>query len=115
MVECERIPYMSLIDWLVYNLRIYATEGGGSEALWLAATLLGDYAWDKIMKYEIDGKPLIKHLLKCIKDPFIRDEDEWDEYLRCVEEKLEPLLKELEPNLRKFMRALEESVKKLEI
>jgi len=114
MVECERIPYMSLVDWLVYNLRIYATEGG-SEALWLATTLLGDAAWDKIMKYEINGKPLIKHLLKCIKDPLTRDEDEWDEYLRCVEEKLEPLLKELEPGLKKFYKSLEDAVKNLKI
>jgi len=115
MVECDRIPYMSLVDWLVYNLRIYAVEGGGSEALWLATSLLGDDAWDKIMKHEIDGKPLIKHLLKCIKDPLTRDEEEWDEYLRCVEEKLEPLLKELEPGLKKFYKSLEDAVKNLKI
>jgi len=116
MVECDRIPYMNLVDWVVYNLRVYAVEGGGSESLWLAVTLFGDYAWDKIMRFEGNGKSLAEILIEgCIRDPFTRDEDEWDEYMRCIEEKLWPLLKQLEPGLIKIEKGLEQAIKKLRI
>lgn len=107
MVECDRIPYMSLVDWIVYNLRVYAIESGAEDATTLATALLGDYGWDKIMLYKINGKPLIKHLLReCIKNPVTRDEDEWNEYMRCIEEKLFPVFKELEPGLRQVMKGV---------
>jgi len=118
MVECDRIPYMNLVDWVVYNLRVYAIESGAEDATIFAASLLGDYGWDRIMLYKVNGRPLIKHLLKeCIKNPVTRDEDEWDEYMRCIEEKLSPVFNELEPGLRQVMegmkKALKESLKKV--
>ena len=105
---------MNVVDWIVHNLRVYAVEGGGSEALWLASIWLGDYAWDKIMRYEIKGRPLAEILVReCIRDPFTRDEDEWDEYMRCIERKLWPLLKQLEPGLMKIEKGLEQAIKGL--
>ena len=114
MVECDRIPYMSLVDWVVYNLRVYAIESGAEDATILAVALLGDYAWDRILLYKVDGKPLIKQLLrKCIKNPVTRDEDEWDEYMRCIEEKLFPLFQKLEPNLRQVKEGMREALKEV--
>ena len=114
MVECDRIPYMSIVDWIVHNLRVYAVESGAEDATILVATLLGDYGWDMIMLHEVDGKPLVNWLLReCVENPVTRGEDEWDEYMRCIEEKLLPLFKRLEPGLRQVKEGIREALKEL--
>ena len=115
MVECDHIPYMSLVDWVVYNLRVYLIEVGADEPTMIAVTLMGDWFWDKLLLADMNGKKLVNRLIEeCIRDPTIRDEDEWTEYMQCIEQHLLPALKELEPYMKQVLEAMEKGLKNLE-
>lgn len=110
MVECDSFPYLNLQDWIVHNIKVYGMNVGLHDGWYRVLNWLGDGAWDKILMYEVkDGKKLVEVLIKkCIEDPFSRDEDEWNEYIECIVEFLNPVIEKIAPHLEEVEKRIKE-------
>ncbi|RLG84031.1 MAG: hypothetical protein DRO39_07945 [Thermoprotei archaeon] len=114
MVECDTFPYLNLQDWIVHNIKVYAMNVGLEDEWYPVLKWLGDGGWDAIMTHEVNGKKLAEVLIdECIDDPFSRDEEEWEGYVECIVQKLEPLIKEIGPKFADLDKRLEEAVRRL--
>lgn len=111
----EEPEYMTLQDWLLYNLRVYGVKVGFDDpAMNNALVFLSSYAWDQVLLAEVgvEGERFIEKLIEtCIDDPTTRDEDLWEEYMECVAESLKPFVDALRVHLEDLHEKIKQGVK----
>jgi len=114
MVECDKFPYLNKVDWLVHNLKKYMVNVGLEKEWYEVIKWLGDGGWDMMLLHEVNGRKLIDVLIdECIDDPYTRDEEEWEGYMECVVEKLEPVIKAIAPHFEDLDKKLKEALKEM--
>ena len=111
----EEPSYMPLQDWILYNLRVYASRVGFDDpALSNALVFLSGYAWDQLMLAEVGegGELFVNELLNaCMGNPYTRDEEEWDEHAECVAKMLKPFVDALRPVLENLHEKIREAAR----